>query len=66
MAVDVGAPAAARRVERLERTWVESPGLLGWLTTTNHKRIGKLYFATSFAFFGAGGVLALVMRTQLA
>jgi cytochrome c oxidase subunit I len=37
-----------------------------WITTTDHKRIGILYIATSLAFFLAGGVLALVIRTQLA
>ena len=42
------------------------PGLLGWLTTTDHKRIGLLYFWTTLVFFGAGGVEALLMRTQLA
>jgi cytochrome c oxidase subunit 1/cytochrome c oxidase subunit I+III len=50
----------------LERIWAEPSGLVGWLTTTNHKRIAILYFFTSFAFFTAGGALALVMRTQLA
>ncbi|MEU4931364.1 cbb3-type cytochrome c oxidase subunit I, partial [Streptomyces yokosukanensis] len=37
-----------------------------WLTTTDHKTIGTLYLATSFAFFLIGGVLALVMRAELA
>jgi cytochrome c oxidase subunit 1 len=37
-----------------------------WLTTTDHKRIGILYIATSLVFFGAGGILALIMRAQLA
>ncbi|HWC44942.1 MAG TPA: cbb3-type cytochrome c oxidase subunit I, partial [Casimicrobiaceae bacterium] len=55
----------AARVERLERQWAERPGVLGWLTTTDHKRIGLLYFWTTLVFFGAGGVEALVMRTQL-
>jgi cytochrome c oxidase subunit 1 len=41
-------------------------GLLGWLTTTDHKRIGILYMATALAFFGVGGVLALLMRAELA
>jgi cytochrome c oxidase subunit 1/cytochrome c oxidase subunit I+III len=59
-------PEAAASVQRLERIWAEPHGLVGWLTTTNHKRIGTLYFLTSFAFFTAGGVLALIMRTQLA
>jgi cytochrome c oxidase subunit I len=37
-----------------------------WLTTTDHKRIGILYLGTTLVFFVAGGVLALLMRTQLA
>jgi cytochrome c oxidase subunit I len=37
-----------------------------WVTTTDHKRIGILYVVTSLAFFIAGGLIALLMRTQLA
>ncbi|MFJ8811348.1 cbb3-type cytochrome c oxidase subunit I, partial [Streptomyces sp. NPDC102490] len=37
-----------------------------WLTTTDHKTIGTLYLATSFAFFCVGGVMALFMRAELA
>ncbi|MYS84665.1 cytochrome c oxidase subunit I [Embleya scabrispora] len=37
-----------------------------WLTTTDHKTIGTLYFTTSFAFFLFGGVLALTIRAELA
>jgi cytochrome c oxidase subunit 1 len=37
-----------------------------WVTTVDHKRIGILYIATSLVFFGAGGILALLMRAQLA
>jgi cytochrome c oxidase subunit 1 len=40
-------------------------GLVGWLTTTDHKRIGILYLVTSFIFFLLGGVEALIMRLQL-
>ncbi|HET9153218.1 MAG TPA: cytochrome c oxidase subunit I [Solirubrobacterales bacterium] len=58
-------PAARARLDRLERIWKESPGALGWLTTVDHKRIGILYFFTSLFFFGAGGVEALLIRTQL-
>ena len=61
----VDAPRARVELERLERIWAERPGVLGWLTTTDHKRIGLLYFFTALAFFGAGGVEALLMRTQL-
>ena len=37
-----------------------------WLTTVDHKRIGILYILTSLLFFAAGGILALLMRVQLA
>jgi cytochrome c oxidase subunit 1 len=36
------------------------------LFTTDHKRIGQMYLITTFGFFLAGGVLALLMRTELA
>jgi cytochrome c oxidase subunit 1 len=41
-------------------------GLVSWLTTVDHKRIGILYGITAFAFFVIGGVEALLMRVQLA
>ncbi len=55
----------AARIERLERIWEERPGVLGWVTTTDHKRIGILYLFTSMLLFAAGGVEALLIRTQL-
>lgn len=36
------------------------------LTTTDHKVIGNMYLVTSFAFFIIGGVMALVIRAELA
>jgi cytochrome c oxidase subunit I len=45
---------------------VSRGGVSSWLTTVDHKRIGILYIVTSLGFFVAGGVLALVMRAQLA
>src|SRR5437899_4932719 len=41
-------------------------GILEWITTTDHKKIGVLYLTTTFFFFLTGGLLALAMRTQLA
>ena len=35
------------------------------MTTVDHKRIGILYLWTTLIFFAVGGVLALLMRTQL-
>jgi cytochrome c oxidase subunit I+III len=61
----VTTPEAQRRVDRLGRIWSERTGVLGWVTTTDHKRIGLLYFFTTLAFFAAGGTEALLMRTQL-
>jgi cytochrome c oxidase subunit I len=36
-----------------------------WVATVDHKRIGILYIVTSLIFFLAGGILALLIRTQL-
>ena len=36
------------------------------LTTTDHKMIGYLYLATSFAWFLIAGILALLIRAELA
>jgi len=41
-------------------------GVMAWLTTVDHKKIGILYLWTTFFFFLVGGVMALLMRTQLA
>jgi hypothetical protein len=36
-----------------------------WLTTTDHKEVGILYFLYGFIFFLVGGFLALLFRIQL-
>jgi cytochrome c oxidase subunit 1 len=36
------------------------------LRTTDHKTIGKLYLVTAFGFFAVAGVMALLMRAELA
>src|SRR5579885_209239 len=41
-------------------------GVVGWLTTIDHKRIGVLYGITAFMFFLIGGFEALLIRLQLA
>ncbi|MCC6617667.1 MAG: cytochrome c oxidase subunit I [Chloroflexi bacterium] len=43
------------------RSWV-----MDWLTTVDHKKIGVLYIVNSFLFFFAAGILALVIRSELA
>jgi cytochrome c oxidase subunit I len=59
MAVDVEVVGPYRADWRAGR-------VASWLTTVDHKRIGLLYIWTSLGFFGLGGILALLMRTQLA
>src|SRR5437588_523548 len=54
----IALPAAASRAP--------GAGVVEWLTTTDHKKIGALYLYTTFLFFLAGGLFALLMRTQLA
>ena len=39
--------------------------LAAWLSTTDHKIIGHLYLITSFGFFLAAGLMAMIMRAQL-
>jgi cytochrome c oxidase subunit 1/cytochrome c oxidase subunit I+III len=50
----------------LEGIWKTEPGLAGWLSSVDHKEIGKRYIVTAFIFLILGGVEALVMRLQLA
>ena len=56
----------AETLERLEHRWLDSPGIPGFLTTVDHKRIGLRYIYTSFVFFFIAGLAALLMRDQLA
>jgi cytochrome c oxidase subunit 1 len=44
----------------------EYTGLLSWITTTDHKKIGIMYLLFTVFFFFVGGLLALGVRTQLA
>jgi cytochrome c oxidase subunit 1 len=48
------------------RTQTKGRVVWRWMTSTDHKVIGNLYFITSMAFFMFGGVLALAIRAELA
>ncbi len=41
------------------------PGVMGWLTSTDHKRIGILYLTAILTFFFAAVVLGVLMRIEL-
>jgi len=63
-----GAPdsAVAERRREFEHTWDQPKGFFGIFATIDNIPIATRYMVTSFAFFIVGGVLALVMRVQLA
>ena len=58
--------ADADEHRRLSQAWARPPGLRGWLAETDHVAIGRRYLVTAFGFFALAGVLALLMRLQLA
>ena len=41
-------------------------GIMSWLLTLDHKRIGLMYLFSGIIFFLIGGLLALGMRLELA
>ena len=62
-------PTKGRRprgeVEQLEKIWCAPKGWQ-WITAINNNFIGVYYVGAAMLFFVLAGVLALVMRTQLA
>jgi cytochrome c oxidase subunit I len=51
---------------RLARTWGTASGIIGRLSSVDHKVIGRRYIVTAFAFLFLGGLAAAAMRMQLA
>ena len=51
---------------RLQRTWADPTGVVGWFRHIDHKSIGRRYLLTAFIFFLLAGMLAALMRIQLA
>ncbi|HXA41345.1 MAG TPA: cytochrome c oxidase subunit I [Candidatus Solibacter sp.] len=58
--------ATAVAAPRIKTSGPQVSGILDWITTVDHKKIGIMYLYTTFFFFLVGGVLALLVRTQLA
>jgi cytochrome c oxidase subunit I+III len=58
--------AEQRQANQLARIWDEPRGFLGWFKAVHHTTIGRRYVLTAFAFFLIAGLLAGVMRLQLA
>jgi cytochrome c oxidase subunit I+III len=55
----------AHELAQLKRLWDPPPGLR-FLTVINNNYVGVFYVGTAFLFFIFAGMLALLMRTQLA
>src|ERR1700719_3460939 len=62
MATNIYSPQSTTDVDELPL----SATLHEWLITVDHKRLGILYIATALFFFAVGGILAALMRLQLA
>ena len=68
MSAEAGTAEYVATAHHPARPRARVPGnqVVKWMTTTDHKTIGTLYLVTSFAFFCIGGVMALLMRAELA
>jgi cytochrome c oxidase subunit I+III len=60
------ATTVARWRRQLEETWSVPRGVIGWFTVVDHRTIGLRYLVTAFAFFVLAGLIAALMRVQLA
>ncbi|CAO3435045.1 cytochrome c oxidase subunit I [Azospirillum doebereinerae] len=58
-------PNPIHRHRALDAIWATGPGLQR-LAAVNHNVIGKRFMLTALVFFFIGGVLAMLIRTQLA
>jgi cytochrome c oxidase subunit I+III len=50
----------------LDPIWASDPRFRGWFTTTNNNDIGKIFLITATVMFVVGGLLAMLIRAQLA
>src|SRR3954462_3340163 len=54
------------RLRQLRETWQDPPGFWGWFKHVNHRSYGRRFIVTGLVFFLLGGILAVLMRLQLA
>ena len=57
---------ALRLHRELSALWGAPPGWRGTISTVNHSDIGRRLIIAAFTFFAIGGVLAMLIRAQLA
>ena len=63
--LDGGGPGT-EAAQALATTWSDKPGIMGMLTTIDHKVIARRFIVTALLFLGAAGILGGLMRHQLA
>jgi cytochrome c oxidase subunit I len=56
----------AKLEKKLLATWRRPPGFIGWLSSVDHKDVGRRYVVTALVFLALAGALAIAMRIQLA
>ncbi|MFY0990383.1 cytochrome c oxidase subunit I [Halomonas sp. C05BenzN] len=59
-------PEPERLHQELSAVWGNPPGWRGRLSVVNHSTLGLRFMATGLVFFLLGGVLAMLVRSQLA
>lgn len=57
---------ALARHRAFSRIWTAEPGWRGLISTVNHNDIGRMFLVAAALFFAIGGVLAMLVRAQLA
>ena len=68
-ALDIPANAPRRALglhRELHRVWANDGGWRGQITAVNHTTLGLRFMVTALVFFAIGGVLAMLIRAQLA
>jgi cytochrome c oxidase subunit 1 len=61
-----GAESSEQERAELEATWRDPSGFVGWFSHADHKSIARRSVVTALVYFALGGVLAALMRIQLA
>jgi len=57
---------ALARHRKLTAIWSSEPGWKGWFSTVNHSDVGRMFIVTAAFHFLVGGILAMLIRAQLA
>lgn len=57
---------SSERHEEFEEVWKEPEGLPAWFASVNNQPYGNRFMFTSLVFFLLAGIMALMMRVQLA